>query len=134
MAGYLINKSALHAIQPFLGATGSKLQEKLPLDIELLRQLRCLNALNGEKKSTVLSVQSITDIFWPKVKVTEVEDDWKVFQVDSDFPVYNPRGRIEVFWNEVFQLQSSDGNLRYKLLPVVIKSALVLVQTNTTSE
>ena len=66
----------------------------------------------------------------PKVNVTEVVDEWKVFQVDNDFPVYNPDERIEVFWNKVFELQSADGDLRYKLLPVVIKSALVLGQTN----
>ena len=64
----------------------------------------------------------------------EVVDEWKVFQVDSELPNYNPSEKIEVFWNGVFQLQSADGDLRYKLLPVVIKSALVLPQTNTESE
>ena len=50
-------------------------------------------------------------------------------------PSYNPSERIEVFWNGVFQLQSAGGgDLRYKLLPVVIKSALVLAQTNAESE
>ena len=32
------------------------------------------------------------------------------------------------------ELQSADGNSRYKLLPVVIKSALVLAQTKAESE
>ena len=41
---------------------------------------------------------------------------------------------MEVFWNVVFQLQSAGGDLRYKLLPVVIKSALVLAQTSAESE
>ena len=31
-------------------------------------------------------------------------------------------------------MQSADGDLTYKLLPVVIKSALILVQTNAESE
>ena len=39
-----------------------------------------------------------------------------------------------MFWNEVFQLQSADGDLRCKLLPVVIKSAFVLGQSNAESE
>ena len=56
------------------------------------------------------------------------------FQVDSELPSYNPIESIEVFWNGVFQLQSAGGDLRYKLLPVVIKSALVLAQTNAESE
>ena len=50
----------------------------------------------------------------------------KLFQVDKDLPAYNASERIEVFWNGVFKLQSADGDSRYKLLPVVIKSALVL--------
>ena len=52
-------------------------------------------------------------------------DEWKLFQVDNDLPAYNASERIEVFWNGVFKLQSADGDSRYKLLPVVIKSALV---------
>ena len=54
--------------------------------------------------------------------------------MDNDLPVYNPKERIEVFWNEVCQLQSVDGDHRYTLLPVVFKSALVLGQTNAESE
>ena len=41
---------------------------------------------------------------------------------------------MEVFWNEVLQLQAADADLGYKFLPVVIKSALVLGQTNAESE
>ena len=64
----------------------------------------------------------------------EVVDEWKVFQVDSELPRYNVSERIEVFWNGVFQLQPAGGDLRYNLLPVVIKSALVLAQTNAESD
>ena len=54
--------------------------------------------------------------------------------MDNYLPVYNPKERIEVFWNEVCQLQSADGNYRYTLLPVAFKSALALGQTNAESE
>ena len=50
------------------------------------------------------------------------------------FASYNPKERIEVFWNKVFQLQPVDGDHRYKLLPVMIKSVPVLGQTNAESE
>ena len=69
-----------------------------------------------------------------EINVTEVVDEWKLFQVDKDLPAYNASERIEVFWNGVFKLQSADDDSRYKLLPVVIKSALVLAQTNAESE
>ena len=42
--------------------------------------------------------------------------------------------RIEVFWNALFQLQSPSGDPRYKVLPCVVKSALILTQTNAESE
>ena len=39
-----------------------------------------------------------------------------------------------MFWNAVFELHSVDGSMRYKVLPSVIKSALVLAQINAESE
>ena len=70
----------------------------------------------------------------PAISTSEVIDEWKFFQVDNELPDYNQQERIEKYWNAVFQLQSSDGQLRYKLLPAVIKSALTLGQTNVESE
>ena len=81
-----------------------------------------------------MSIESVTSVLQPEINVTEVVDEWKLFQVDKDLPAYNASERIEVFWNGVFKLQSADGDSRYKLLPVVIKSALVLAQTNAESE
>ena len=43
--------------------------------------------------------------------VSEVVDEWKLFQVDSDVPVYNPSDRIEVFWNRVFHILAENGEL-----------------------
>ena len=106
---------------------------KLPLDNLLLRQLGCLNPLKREK-STVTSIQSIAMKLQPKVDPSEVTDEWKLFQVDNELPAYDPRERIEVYWNKVSKLQAADGELRYKTLPTVIKSGLVLAQTNAESE
>ena len=117
----------------FFKATASHLKEKLPLGNELLRQSGCLNPTKRHKQSGVLSLENIASVLQPKINSTEVVDEWKVFHVDSELPSYNQSEWIEVFWNGVFQLQSADGDLRYKLLPVVIKSALVLTQTNVES-
>ena len=127
-------KGAFLGMRSFFKAAASHLQSKLPLQNELLRQLGCLNPLKKEKKSTLISIQSISSVLQPKVNVTEVVDEWKLYQVDADLPNYNPSERIEVFWNAVFKIQSVDGELRYKLLPVVVRSALVLAQTNAESE
>ena len=56
------------------------------------------------------------------------------FQVDNELPAYDLRERIEVYWNKVSKLQAADGELRYKTLPTVIKSGLILAQTNAESE
>ena len=84
------------------------------------------------KDSTVSSIQSLT--LQPKVNVTEVVNEWKVFQVDNDLPAYDLKERTGVFQKQVFELQASYGNYRYKVLAAVLKSALVLVQTNAESE
>ena len=107
--------------------TATELQQKLPLKNELLRQLGCTNPLKRKKESTVSSIERLQ----PAISTSKVMDEWKLFQVDNDC---NQQERIEKYWNAVFQLQSSNGQLRYKLLPAVIKSALTLGQTNAESE
>ena len=54
--------------------------------------------------------------------------------MDTDLPDYDPKERIEVFWKQVFELQGLAGEPKYQILPVVVKSALVLTQTNAESE
>ena len=127
-------KQAFLGMRSFFKVTSSQLQVKLPLDNLLLRQLGCLNPLKRKKKSTVTSIQSIAMKLQPKVDPSEVTDKWKPFQVDNELPAYDLRERIEVYWNKVSKLQAADGELRYKTLPTVIKSGLVLAQTNAESE
>ena len=42
--------------------------------------------------------------------------------------------KTEVFWNRVFHILAENGELQYKVLPSVIKSALVLAQINAESD
>ena len=86
------------------------------------------------KSSTVSSIESISCTLQPKVDQTQVVDEWKVYQVDTDLPNYDPKERIEVFWKQVFELQELAGEPKYQILPVVVKSALVLTQINAESE
>ena len=127
-------RQAQLGIRSFMCTTATELQQKLPLKNELLRQLGCTNPLKRKKESTVSSIERLTTVLQPAISTSEVIDEWKLFQVDNELPDYNQQERIEKYWNAVFQLQSSDGQLRYKLLPAVIKSALTLGQTNAESE
>ena len=70
----------------------------------------------------------------PKISGTEDTNDWKLFQVDNQLPTYKPKYRIEVFWNQVFKVQSVTGECRHKLLPLVVNSALTLAQANADPE
>ena len=85
-------------------------------------------------KSIKEEEERLTTVLQPAISTREVIDEWKLFQVDNELPDYNQQERIEKYWNAVFQIQSSDGQLRYKLLSAVIKSALTLGQTNAESE
>ena len=127
-------RQALLGICSVMCTTATELQQKLPLKNELLRQLGCTNPLKRKKESTVSSIERLTTVLQPAISTSEVIDEWKLFQVDNELPDYNQQERIEKYWNAVFQLQSSDRQLRYKLLPAVIKSALTLGQTNAESE
>ena len=126
-------RPALLGIHSFMCTTATELQQKLPLKNEL-RWLGCTNPLMRKKESTVSSIERLTTVLQPAISTSEVIYEWKLFQVDNELPDYNQQERIGKYWNAVFQLQSSDGQLRHKLLPAVIKSALTLGQTNAESE
>ena len=127
-------KNVVLGIHSFLSTAVSYLQEKLPLSNQLLRQLGCMNPAKRKKESTVLSIQHLGTTLQPNLNDTDIVDEWKAFQLDDDLPAYDPKERIELFWNQVFDLQGPDGNNRYKVMPAVVKSALVLAQTNADSE
>ena len=121
-------------IRSFLSTATSYLQQKLPLGNQILKQCRCLNPANRNEESTVRSIQSLASSLQPRISETGVTDEWKLFQADTQLPTYNPKERIEVFWNQVFKIQSATGEPRYQLLPIIIKSALTLGQTNADAE
>ena len=127
-------KNTMLGIRSFFSTTASFLLEKLPLSNQLLRELGCLNPVKRKKDSTVASIESIASKLQPNISTTEVVDEWKLFQIDSEIPDYDAKERIEVFWTQVFALQGCTGENRYQLLPIVVKSALVLAQTNAESE
>ena len=121
-------------IWSFFGTMVTELQSKLPLKNELLRQLGCLNPLKKNDGFTVSAVEKLSSLLHPKLNTSEVVDEWKLFQVDNDNPRYNGDEQIEKFWNGVFDVLQPSGEKRYKLLRVIVKSALVLGQINAEYE
>ena len=81
-------------------------------------------------KSTDTSIQNLTKKLQPQLEVIPVLDEWKCLQNDREVSELDSTQRIDHYWNAVFQLKSVDGSSSYQSLPLVIKSALVLAQTN----
>ena len=127
-------KHALLGICSFFGTTVTELQQKLSLQNNLLQQLGCLNPSKRTTEFTVAAMNTFAGVLQPNISRSEVVDEWKLLQVDSDLPTYDKQERIEKYWKRVFQLQSHEGELRYKVLPTIVKSALILGQTNAESE
>ena len=123
-------KNTMLGIRSFFSTTASFLQGKLPLSNQLLRELGCLNPAKRKKDSTVTSIESIASKLQPNISTAEVIDEWKIFQIDTEIPDYDATERIDVFWKQVFTFQGSTGENRYQLLPIVVKSGLVLAVTN----
>ena len=61
-------------------------------------------------------------------------DEWKSLQADQEVSELDTNQQSDHYWNAVFLLKSIDGSSRYQSLPLVIKSGLVLAQTNVESE
>ena len=90
-------RKAFLGMHAFFQATTSYLQDKLPLNNQLLKQLQCLNPSRKKEEFTAIAIASLSSVLQPNVNQTEVVDEWKLFQVDTELPEYNAKERIEVF-------------------------------------
>lgn len=99
-----------------------------------MRDLGCLNPTKRAKRSTVASIQNLSQRLQPLLDTSIVTDDWKLYQTDADVDALEGIKNVEEYWNAVFQLTSIDGKSRFQSLPPVVKTGLVLAQTNADSE
>ena len=126
-------RSPLLAMRAFFVSAITHLQSRLPLNNNVLKDLGCFNPLSRNEKTTLISIQNLTRKLQPTLDVSAVTDEWKLLQVDEDISSITET-QIELYWQAVFSLKAFSGDQRYSLLPKVIKSGLVLAQTNAESE
>ena len=101
----------------------------------LLKDLTCLDPAKKAEASTVSSIQELARSLQPTLNVSLVFDEWKLYQNDTECATTDvPNQRVDHFWREVFKLKDNDGNFRYQVLRLFVKSALTLAQTNAESE
>ena len=127
-------KAVILGIRAFFTASISYLQAKLPLENGLLRELCCLNPRRRQRKSTLAYIQAISRKLQPQVDVSHVADEWKMYQADDIVEELDASESADHYWNKVFSAQAPDGTMKYIHLPQVVKSGLVLAQTNADSE
>ena len=71
----------------------------------------------------------------PQLDVSNVQDEWRVYSVDQGVEQLEKGQRVDHFWRAVFSLKSLDGTgPRFSALPKVVKSGLILAQSNAESE
>ena len=58
----------------------------------------------------------------PEFDTAAVLDEWKLYQNDGDISDIDTDQRVDHYWNAVFLLTSAEGNGRYQLLPLLVKS------------
>ena len=104
------------------------------LDNRVLEDLGCLNPLNRERKSTIISIQNLSSKLLPEFDTAAVLDEWKLYQNDGNISDIDTDQRVDHYWNAVFLLKYVEGNGRYHLLTRLVKSYLVWAQTNVNSE
>ena len=113
-------KAALLGVRAFWGTAISHLWAKLfLLNNKGLKDLRCLNPLKRERKSTTVSIKNISRKLLPEFDTAAVLDEWKLYQNDSHISGIDTDQRVDRYWNAVFLLTSVEDNGR------LVKSCLV---------
>ena len=112
------------------------LQKKLPIDNKLLQDLRCLHPYLRDKPWTVNSIARIAE-HMPRIiksiQVSQVKDEWKSLQAEV-LPDEWDRKRIDKYYANIFNMKNMMGEPKFKLLRLVIKSALSLQNGNASVE
>ena len=122
-------------------------QRKLPINSELLQDMKCLHPLLqkdekgvscirriAQKMPQVISsgeIASVTDE-WKAYMVMDIPKEWIEKEIDSEGQIVFQR--IDHFWNKVIQVKTGSGNFQFKTLAKVVKSALCLAHGNAEVE
>ena len=112
------------------------LQKKLPIDNKLLQDLRCLHPYLRDKPWTVNSIARIAEHMphiIKSIQVSQVKDEWKSLQAEV-LPDECDRKRIDKYYANIFNMKNMMGEPKFKLLRLVIKSALSLQNGNASVE
>ena len=127
----------INKMKAFYAAVAGHLLKTLPFGIKLLKDVRCLQPLGREKSSTVSEIRRIGEVM-PSVVIKDTEvsvltDEWKLYQVEAVLDSWTEL-RIDQYWSKLFAIKLSTGDVKYKILPRVVKACMTLPHGNADLE
>ena len=106
---------------------------KLPLDNVVLKAVTCLSSVRRFVESSVSDVEVLArELHCDEETVLHLVDEWKVYQTEDGLS--NEYERIDHYWRNIFSMKMEDGKIKYKCLPELVMSALILPHGNADFE
>ena len=112
-----------------VSAVAKYMIRRLPLDIVVLKAVTCLSPVRRFDESSVSDVEVLAiELHCDEETVLHLVDEGKVYQTEDGLS--NEYERIGHFWRNIFSMKMEDGKIKYKCLPELVKSALILPHWN----
>jgi len=92
-------------------------------DSSKLKYFRCLKIDEIKKSRSSIDINKIASIMPFKVDCNKLVDEWKLLRFES---LPNTSARIDHFWNNIFDLKSGLGEIKYPIVTQVVKACLTL--------
>lgn len=134
-------KVPLSSMRKFYVTVVAYLLKKLPFQNTLLKDLSCLHPSMQKEATCVGAVRRISKKL-PHViteeEISLITDEWKIYQ-EADIPLswseesYEDETnsvRVDHYWRSVFQMKLSTGEVKFNILPKLVKTALALAHGN----
>ena len=88
--------------------------------------MTCLSLVRRFDESSVSDVEVLArELHCDEEAVLHLVDEWKVYQTEGGLS--NEYERIDHYWRNIFSMKMEDGKIKYKCLPELVKSALILL-------
>ncbi|CAN7984763.1 unnamed protein product, partial [Ixodes hexagonus] len=111
------------------------LLSRLPLQNAVLKDFKCLNPVFLSEERSMASLRNLAKEV-PQViaphQVSSLMDEFSL--VTTERVDHGPSGRVDDFWQKIFELRLDDGSLKYPLLGALVKALLCLSHGNADVE
>jgi hypothetical protein len=96
-----------------------------------LKYFRCLQIDEIKKSRSSIKINKIANIMPFKIDFNKLVDEWKLLRFES---LPKTKTRIDHFWNNIFELNSGLGEIKYPTVTKVVKACLTLTHGSAEME